>query len=771
MKKVVSLMMAILIVISAIISSTALSVPNSYDVSSESLGTLSTEEKILTEVDINDNFREDEIIVVLNNSASKELKSYSTADFSELSVESVENLTEDTDNMIKMQRSAETIATRNLSIASTTDESTVYLDEDRHHQFFLLKLAKGGKANVIKSIKLLEQRDDVILAMPNYIEVIEPMEESVATIDEITASARVTTNTPNDYTGAYGQWGIDRISLPEAWNITTGSSTVIIGVMDSGIRSDHEDLSANIAASSYHKNCINDGTSALSDQGGHGTQVSGVIAAVGNNSKGTVGACWNIKLASLKVFSYNSTTANYSTSTNAFISAITYAKTKSIPIINYSAGGGSHYTDELAILLDYNGLFICAAGNDGEEVTSSNYYPPSYNTDNMIVVAKGSTNTNDALASDSNYSSTYVDLSAPGVNILTTDNDTTSSYIVTEGSSISAPYVTGVAALLKSKYPAMKAETIKYYIEKNVDKKTTLTDKVASGGRLNAYKALNNVKTYTVEYQANGGTGSMADTTVIYKNKTPLRTNSFTRTNYVFKGWNSYRVSDGKCYYIKGTVKNWFYEGQEDPGYTKYLYPDKATVSATTSNNGDTIIMTAQWAPEYEIVFNGNNASGGTMQGMEVVFGEPYDLNKNTFYRNNCTMTHWYAKKGNLMYYTSTSGDGWYAHGSQPSGYARKVFTDEMNIDASELTDISGGDTITMNAYWKPNYDLLGDFNMDGSINVKDATAIQENLSQTGNLTAYQIIVGDVNFSGSLSVKDVTLVQKYVARQISEFGA
>lgn len=772
MKKIISLILAMIIIVSAITTATALTSSEQIGITTDNNEPISTEEKILTTVDINDNFKDDEIIVALTNAESKNLSEYSVADFSEIPVQSVENLTKSTDDTLKVQRETESMAVQSVNSESTTDESNVYINEDKYHQFYLLKLSKPGKDNVIKCIKLLEQRDDIILAMPNYIDVIEPMEESIATMDETIASTYATTEKPNDYTGKTGQWGIDRIDLPEAWNIITGSTTLVVGVMDSGIYSSHEDLSANIAASSYHKNCTGDGTSALSDQGGHGTQVAGVIAAVENNGKGTVGACWNIKLASLKVFSYDSDTQKYTTSSSAFISAITHATTKGISILNYSAGGGGNSTEVLNALLDYNGLFICASGNESSEVTATNHYPASYNTDNMIVVAKGSDSTNDALASDSNYSSTYVDLSAPGVNILTTDNDSVNDYIITEGSSIAAPYVTGVAALLKSKYPAMSTSAIKYYItEKGVDKITALSGKVATGGRLNAYKALSSVKTFTIEYSSNGGTGSMADTEIIYKNSTPLRTNSFTKENYTFKGWNSYRKSDGKCYYTNGTTKKWFVEGSQDTGYTKYLYPDKAILTTSSSVDGDIITMTAQWAPNYTIHFNGNDASSGTMDDMSVVYGMPFYLTENTFKRGTDTMTHWYAKKGNLMYYTGASGSGWYTHGNQPSGYVRKAFTDGMYIIANSLSDITADDTITMNAYWQPSSGLLGDVNADDKITIQDATLIQSHLAKEIVLTAYQQKRADVNFSGSVTIKDSTMIQKYIAQEITEFGS
>ena len=771
MKKIVSSLMAILIIVSAITTTTALSVPESYKISSDSLGTISTEEKILTKVDINDNFVEDEIIVVLNNSTSKNLKSFSSTDFSEISVKSVENLTEDIDNMIKAQRDTEEMMMRGSVTVSTVDESNVFIDEDKHHQFFLLKLTKGGKTNVMKSIKLLEQRDDVILAMPNYIDVIEPMEESIATADEVIASAYAATNTLNDYTGKNGQWGIGRINLPSAWNITTGSSTVIVGVIDSGIRSDHEDLSANIAASSYHKNCI-DGTSALLDPGGHGTQVAGVIAAKGDNGVGTAGVCWNIKLASLKVFLYNSSTEKYTTNATAFIEAITHATTKGIPILNYSAGGGSYDIDVLTKLVNYTGLIVVASGNENIEITGTNYYPASYNTDNMIVVAKGSDNANDALASDSNYSTTYVDLSAPGVNILTTDSDSENDYIVTEGSSLAAPFVTGVAALLKSKYPGMDAKALKYYIEKNVDSITILDEKVRTGGRLNADDALRNLESFTVSYDANGGGGgTMSDTTVIYGCSTPLRKNTYSRAGYEFKGWYIERADSNLWYYEKGSSRRWFEEGKQDPGYVKVVYKDGTKVLRTTTN-GKTVIMHAKWEKKFNIEFIGNNSTSGSINSVTLSTGTTYYLPSTGFTRSNCALEHWYLKNSSEEHYCSNGTSyGWFAIGSKPSGYTRVDFVKGAPLTVDDIVGTDYNETIYMCAYWKPNYDILGDVNMDDNVTITDVTRLQKYLAGEITFSAYQVKIADVNFDGSATVQDASMIQKYLAGTIDEFGA
>ena len=94
-----------------------------------------------------------------------------------------------------------------------------------------------------------------------------------------------------------------------------------------------------------------------------------------------------------------------------------------------------------------------------------------------------------------------------------------------------------------------------------------------------------------------------------------------------------------------------------------------------------------------------------------------------------------------------------------------------MYIIESGLSDISSGDIITMNAYWEPQTGILGDANSDDKITIKDSTLIQNYLSNTATLTAYQQKRADVNFSGTVTIKDSTMIQKYVGKEITEFGS
>jgi subtilisin-like proprotein convertase family protein len=174
---------------------------------------------------------------------------------------------------------------------------------------------------------------------------------------------------------------------------------------------------------------------------------------------------------------------------------VNYAVGKGIRISNNSWGGGGFSSSLFNAINNARAaghVFIAAAGNGGADGVGDNNdltpsYPASYNLDNIIAVA--ATNRNDLLAGFSNYGATSVDLAAPGVSILsTTPNNTYSSF---SGTSMATPHVSGVAALLLAQTPTLTYSQIISRILNTVDPVASLAGKVATGGRLNAYNALN----------------------------------------------------------------------------------------------------------------------------------------------------------------------------------------------------------------------------------------------------------------------------------------
>ncbi len=350
--------------------------------------------------------------------------------------------------------------------------------------------------SVDEAIAEYRKDPDVLYAEPNY----------VYHISAVTPNDPYYTNylwglhnTGQTIGGSTGTVDAD-IDAPEAWDISTGSSTVVVAVIDTGVNYNHPDLSANIWTNpgEIAGNGIDDdlngyiddvhgwnfvsNTSNPADDHGHGTHVSGTIGAVGNNGVGVTGVNWNVKIMPLKFIA-----ASGSGDTSDAISAIRYANANGASVISNSWGGPDN-SQALKDAIDAtSAVVVCAAGNDAtnNDVTGHNY-PSDYNSSNIISVA--ATDSNDNLASFSNFGQISVDLAAPGDTILSTSNS--GGYVFMWGTSMATPHVSGVAALVKSVNSNLTNLQIRNVILNNVDVKSSLSGKVNTSGRLNAYKAV-----------------------------------------------------------------------------------------------------------------------------------------------------------------------------------------------------------------------------------------------------------------------------------------
>ncbi|MFQ6040349.1 MAG: S8 family serine peptidase [Candidatus Poribacteria bacterium] len=288
------------------------------------------------------------------------------------------------------------------------------------------------------------------------------------------------------------------IDAPEAWDTTVGSEEIVVASIDTGVDYNHEDLKDNMWVNEPEAAGIpgkdDDGNGFVDDiygydfhngdgdpmdDNGHGTHTSGTIGAVGNNQIGVAGVCWNVKIMALKFLS-----SSGSGSTADAIKCIEYATMMGARLSNNSWGGGGK-SILLAIAIWKGPLFVAAAGNDGQDTDVSPHYPSSYRLRNIISVA--ATDHNDRKASFSNYGRRSVDLGAPGVNTYSTLPS--NRYGFMSGTSMAAPHVAGVAALMMGVSGLSDLE-IKRCILKSVDAVPGLAGKVLTGGRLNAEKAV-----------------------------------------------------------------------------------------------------------------------------------------------------------------------------------------------------------------------------------------------------------------------------------------
>ncbi|MBA2113443.1 S8 family peptidase [Bremerella alba] len=309
--------------------------------------------------------------------------------------------------------------------------------------------------------------------------------------------------TPNDasYSSTYG---MNQIDAPEAWNKTTGSDSVVVGVIDTGVDYTHPDLAGNIWTNpgEIAGNGIDDDNNGFiddvhgydfvnndgdpMDDNHHGTHVAGTIAAQGNNGRGVSGVAWNTSIMALKFLSASG--AGYTSDAVRAINYATMMRTQydvNIRVLNNSWGGGGFSGSlEAAIQASEQAdiLFVAAAGNDGTNNDSNPHYPSNYDVSNVISVA--ATDKNDNLASFSNYGASTVDIAAPGVGIYSTIAG--GYYASFSGTSMAAPHVAGVAALAFAYDPDATAAEVKDAILGGGDLISGLNGDVSTGMRLNA---------------------------------------------------------------------------------------------------------------------------------------------------------------------------------------------------------------------------------------------------------------------------------------------
>jgi subtilisin family serine protease/subtilisin-like proprotein convertase family protein len=314
-------------------------------------------------------------------------------------------------------------------------------------------------------------------------------------------------------TGAAGTADAD-IDAPEAWEITTGDHETIVAVIDTGVDYTHPDLAANIWINTDEipGNGIDDDNNGyIDDRRGydfanrdsdpmddhfHGTHVAGTIGAVGDNGLGIVGVNWHVQIMPLKFLDAGG--AGYESDA---IAALNYAVANGAVVSNNSWGGGGFspaFQTALQNAANQGHIFVAAAGNLNLDNDTFPFYPASYNVDNVISVA--ATDASDNLAYFSNYGEQSVDLAAPGANILSTfptrltdamrNAGFSTNYQSISGTSMAAPHVTGVIALISSLHPDWTYDQIIDQVLGTVDLIPGLA--TVTGGRVNAASAVDN---------------------------------------------------------------------------------------------------------------------------------------------------------------------------------------------------------------------------------------------------------------------------------------
>ncbi len=279
---------------------------------------------------------------------------------------------------------------------------------------------------------------------------------------------------PND-PGYASQWHLPRISAPGAWDISQGSSSVSIAIVDSGVDPTHPDLAAKLIPG---YNFLGSNTD-THDVYGHGTAVAGTAAALTNDGIGGAGLAWNNTIMPLVVIN-SSNLATYAD----IASAINYAADHGAKVINLSLGGSS-YSSTLQNAVNYawskGAVIVAAAGNN---LNGANFYPAAL----VNVMAVSATDGNDNPASFSNFGS-WIAVAAPGTAIYTTNNG--GGYGSWQGTSFSTPQVSALAALILSRNGTLSNQQVVDLIKNNADDLGAAgVDPYYGYGRINAYRAL-----------------------------------------------------------------------------------------------------------------------------------------------------------------------------------------------------------------------------------------------------------------------------------------
>tara|TARA_B100000073_G_scaffold244338_1_gene204935 strand:+ start:176 stop:1666 length:1491 start_codon:yes stop_codon:yes gene_type:complete len=337
-------------------------------------------------------------------------------------------------------------------------------------------------------------------------------------ITEVAFDKTISLTTANTNDPLIGDvWGLNNIhgvDAETAWSVSSGAGEVVVAVIDSGVDINHPDLSSIIWTNDNEipNNGIDDDSNGFiddvngwdftseydntpQDEHGHGTHVSGTISAIRNNSEGIAGVADNVKIMPLRFLDKDGFGA-----TSGALSALEYAVANGAQISNNSWGGGGYEPalySAIAAAHQQNHLFVAAAGNSGQNSDTNPMYPAAYDLSNIISVA--AINSNGGLAGFSNYGVNSVDIAAPGVSILSTMSEDSAAcsssppcYTSWDGTSMAAPHVAGVAALILGLNNQLTPEDIITIILENARSTIPLNGRVYSGGELDGGRAVVN---------------------------------------------------------------------------------------------------------------------------------------------------------------------------------------------------------------------------------------------------------------------------------------
>ena len=413
--------------------------------------------------------------------------------------------------------------------ASLVDKGKVVADPSQFSpDTMMIRLAPGQKVDynlgayahgvqVVSGFKLLPDVYKVKVTGRSIIQAMDSLAPSVRVSTVYPDGIIRLTATPND-TQFSKLWGMNNngqtggfrdadIDAPEAWDKVTGTGNTLVAVVDSGVDYNHPDLAANMWKNPgevpgnakdddgngyvddvYGYDFVNNDSNPMDDNG-HGTHCAGTIGAVGDNKLGVTGVNWRTRIMALKIF--DSSGSGGAGFMSGAIAALDYAVTMKAKISNHSWRGYSFDSLFAQAVSKANGaghILIAAAGNEANDNDLNPTYPASYNYPNVVSVA--AIDSQDRLASFSNFGRTLVDIAAPGVDIFSCKPG--GGYQMMSGTSMAAPHVAGIVSLYWDAYPDATHDQVIAALYQNADTKFNLMNKVVGGRRANVGNMLKN---------------------------------------------------------------------------------------------------------------------------------------------------------------------------------------------------------------------------------------------------------------------------------------
>ncbi len=306
------------------------------------------------------------------------------------------------------------------------------LREFKQHSAVVVGLPQG--VSIVDTIRVLQGISSVKYAEPNY----------------VTHLLLI----PNDPFFATKQWGPQRINAPAAWDITTGNANSVVAVVDSGVSSTHPEFSGKLLTGT---NCVSGGST--DDDNGHGTHVAGIAAAIGNNGAGIAGISWGSSVLPIKSANSAGVLTTVTETCGIDFGATFASSNPTMRVVENLSWGGPAYSqlvkDAVDFALQSGVVVVASAGNDGKATV---LFPAGY----PGVMAVGATIPSGARATFSTYGS-HLSVAAPGVDIYSTFLGT--GYAYETGTSMAAPHVSGVVALVRAVNPSLTPAQVRSQIE------------------------------------------------------------------------------------------------------------------------------------------------------------------------------------------------------------------------------------------------------------------------------------------------------------------